>query len=158
MRKNMIHRKDENEALIVEALEAIGASVQSLGGKGIPDLLVGYLGANYLLEVKAGSAKLNPDQMKWHADWLGQVKVIRTIADAFLAIGFGLRVEMTPGEVLIAKPDHCIHGLPMESECSNCGEVRQWVRSAHLHGRDQCMHGVPLDGCCYDCPTGRREK
>ena len=38
-------RRDDNEAAIVEALRAVGASVEILGnGDGVPDLLVGYAG------------------------------------------------------------------------------------------------------------------
>ena len=58
-------RPDLNKATIVSALRAIGASVTNLaGGQGVPDLLVGFEGVNTLLEVKAGRAKLNPEQEK----------------------------------------------------------------------------------------------
>lgn len=86
-------RIDENQTTIVEALEAIGASVQSLGGKGVPDLLVGYRGENYLLEVKPGKKKLRPAQVDWHARWCGQAVVVRTIAEAFRAIGLDAVVK-----------------------------------------------------------------
>jgi len=49
-------RRDANEATIVIALRAVGASVLHLDGKGVPDLLVGYEGKTHLLEVK------NPNQ------------------------------------------------------------------------------------------------
>ena len=47
-------RTDGNQAEVVAALQAYGASVQSLAGvgKGCPDLLVGFRGVTYLLEVK----------------------------------------------------------------------------------------------------------
>ena len=46
---------DANQTEIVKALRQVGASVQSLAstGKGCPDLLVGFRGVNWLLEVKA---------------------------------------------------------------------------------------------------------
>jgi len=84
---NMVHRIDENQPTIVKALEDIGASVQSLGGKGVPDLLVGYMGENYLLEVKHSKKGLNDDQIDWHAAWRGQVDVVRTIGQALRAVG-----------------------------------------------------------------------
>ena len=86
-RNNMVHRIDENQPTIVEALEAVGASVQTLGGKGVPDLLVGFDGKNYLLEVKPSKKSLNDDQEQWHSKWVGQVVVVRTVAEAFNAIG-----------------------------------------------------------------------
>jgi len=87
MKTRMVHRSDENQRVIVEALRSIGANVEILGGKGIPDLLVGYLGANYLLEVKHRRSKLNNDQARWHGLWGGQVAIVRNIADAFRVIG-----------------------------------------------------------------------
>lgn len=83
----MVHRSDANTETIVAALRAIGASVEYLGGKAIPDLLVGWEGQNFLLEVKSGNKKLNFDQALWHTMWGGQVAVVRTPADAFRAIG-----------------------------------------------------------------------
>ncbi len=47
---------DRNQPEIVAALRAAGATVEYLHavGGGCPDLLVGYRGANYVLEVKEG--------------------------------------------------------------------------------------------------------
>jgi hypothetical protein len=80
---------DANQAAIVEALRACGASVQSLAavGKGVPDLLVGLRTRNYLIEVKDGSKppsarKLTPDQVQWHTKWAGQVLTVTSPDDA----------------------------------------------------------------------------
>lgn len=81
-------RRDENEGEIVKALRAVGASVEFLGGKGVPDLLVGYRCNNYLLEVKRLGESLSDDQSGWHASWLGQVRLVHTPAGALAAIGF----------------------------------------------------------------------
>lgn len=86
-RPRLVHRKDGNEPVIVDALLAVGASVESIGGKGIPDLLVGYDGKTFLLEVKQRGKTLNGDQEKFHRDWKGQVSVVRTVGDALEAIG-----------------------------------------------------------------------
>jgi hypothetical protein len=82
-------RVDQNQAAIVEALRACGASVQSLAavGKGVPDLLVGLRTRNYLIEVKDGSKppsarKLTPDQVQWHTKWAGQVLTVTSPDDA----------------------------------------------------------------------------
>lgn len=104
-----IHRRavgrDSNEAEIVAALRAAGASVTPLSAEGVPDLLVGYRGATYLLEVKhlspTGRTVLRtsrgqrPDargltaaQQLWWSVWTGAAPVIvRTPAEALAAIG-----------------------------------------------------------------------
>lgn len=88
---------DGNQAGIVKALEARGASVEtklSRAGGGVPDLLVGYKGVNLILEVKDPDAplpsnvsandplKLNPAQREWHQNWQGQVHVVFSAEDA----------------------------------------------------------------------------
>lgn len=99
-------RKDSSHRPIVNALEAAGATVQILDGKDIPDLLVGYRGATYLLEEKSpegvetyktknglrtrkqAAGKLSDGQKEWHAKWRGHpVAVVFTIEDALKAIG-----------------------------------------------------------------------
>ena len=86
----MRHRpkKDTNHDEIVLALRSAGASVQSLAamGDGVPDVLCGYCGQNFLLEVKTDDGKLTPDEAKWHDDWRGSVHVVRTIEDALRVI------------------------------------------------------------------------
>lgn len=87
-------RVDANQRIIVDGLRAAGASVQSLAaiGKGCPDLVVGYQGKNFLLEVKDGAKPrwaqaLTPDQEGWWRTWDGQVCVVRSLEDALAAIG-----------------------------------------------------------------------
>lgn len=90
-------RIDPNHVEIVLALRAAGVSVQTLAreGNGVPDLLCGWRGANFLLEVKPPTgpkggesrAKLNPRQRQWHAAWRGRVHVVRSVEDALEAIG-----------------------------------------------------------------------
>ena len=77
---------DANQPDIVKALRKAGAIVQSLAavGKGCPDLLVGYRGVNYLLEIKDGSKppserRLTNDQVEWHATWRGEVHVVDSV-------------------------------------------------------------------------------
>ena len=80
---------DANQTEIVCALRAAGATVQSLAatGKGCPDLLVGYKGINYLLEIKDGKKtpseqRLTPDQIHWHLHWGGMVHVVKNTEEA----------------------------------------------------------------------------
>lgn len=86
-----IHRtaakRDGNEREIIDALKAVGASVQPLSAKGCPDLLVGYRGENILMEVKLPKGKLTDDEQVWHDGWRGQVAIVRTVDDALRAIG-----------------------------------------------------------------------
>ncbi len=82
---------DAKQPTIVEALEAVGASVQSLAGVGVgcPDLLVWY-GTYYLLEIKnrdGRGVKLTDDQEDWHRDWKGTVHIVSTVKEALDAIG-----------------------------------------------------------------------
>ncbi len=78
-------RIDANQSGIVEVLRGMGCGVQSLApvGGGVPDLLVGISGDNYLAEIKDGSKppsarKLTPDQERWHKAWPGAIEVIET--------------------------------------------------------------------------------
>lgn len=73
----------------------MGASVQPLHtvGQGCPDLLVGYGGTNYLLEVKDGNKppsqrKLTPDEHAWHDEWRGHVTVVTCTWDCDVLLNF----------------------------------------------------------------------
>ena len=77
-------RRDENEPEIVEALEAVGAKVLRLDDI---DLLVGFRGVNYLLEVKMPKGRLNKKQEKFFRGWVGQVNIVRTVNQALRLIG-----------------------------------------------------------------------
>lgn len=79
---------DANQAQVVTGFRAAGATVQSLAniGQGCPDLLVGYRGANYLVEVKDGSKPpsartLTPDQQDWTQSWRGQWEIVQDLSD-----------------------------------------------------------------------------
>ena len=85
---------DRNQSEIVHALRAAGATVHPLHtvGAGCPDLLVGFRGANFLIEVKDWKAapsdrKLTPAQVNWHRDWRGHVATVNSVREALEAIG-----------------------------------------------------------------------
>ena len=85
---------DANQPEITEALRKIGASVLILSdvGKGCPDILVGWRGVNYLMEIKDGDKvlskrRLTPDEDIFHNTWDGQVATVECIEDAFIEIG-----------------------------------------------------------------------
>lgn len=79
-------KRDSNERPIIDALHAAGCSVQQLSVKGVPDLLVGFQGHNYLMEVKDKTGKLTPDETIWIGHWDGQVRIVRSIEDALKVI------------------------------------------------------------------------
>lgn len=85
---------DFNQPAIVDALRKAGASVQPLHavGQGCPDLVVGYRGQNFMIEVKDGgkppSARgLTGPQERWHFTWNGQRAIAESVDDALRIIG-----------------------------------------------------------------------
>ncbi len=90
-------RTDANQTDIVDALRQVGAHVTILSavGDGCPDLLVGYRGKLYVLEVKDGTKppsarELTADQVQWHAAALRvgvTPHVVDNLTDALRAIG-----------------------------------------------------------------------
>ncbi len=80
-------QRDANEAAVVAALRAVGASVERLSGPDMPDLLVGYCGLNYLVEVKTDTGKLSAGQAAWLRCWQGRTTFVRTPEEALMWIG-----------------------------------------------------------------------
>jgi Holliday junction resolvase len=89
-----IARIDTNQPEIVQALRDIGASVAitSMIGAGFPDIVVGYRGVNYLIEIKDGAKppskrQLTFDEQKFHDLWRGTVIVVNSVDEALKVIG-----------------------------------------------------------------------
>lgn len=87
-------RTDANQKAIVEGLRAVGASVAitSQLGTGFPDIVVGYRGRNYLIEIKDGDKppsqrKLTSDEVEFENKWRGQYAIAESLADALVIIG-----------------------------------------------------------------------
>ena len=83
---------DGNQPEIVAALRGIGATVVACHavGAGFPDLVVGYRGRNFLIEVKDPAQpkhrhELTPAQVEFHGGWKGQIAKVFT-ADEALAV------------------------------------------------------------------------
>lgn len=97
----MIRRRariDASQTAIVAELRRIGATVQSIAtvGNGCPDLVVGWAGANYLIECKSERARakktgkiMRADEQheNWQDTWRGQVATVYTPHEALQAIG-----------------------------------------------------------------------
>lgn len=81
-------RRDTNEKEIVEALRKIGATVEFLDLTNGPDLLVGYHGENFLLEVKQPKKDLRSEQVDWHNHWNGSAFIVRDVEDATFWVAF----------------------------------------------------------------------
>jgi hypothetical protein len=93
-------RVDANQQAIVDALRAAGVSVEVLGDP--TDLLVGFRGQNWLLEVKNpttrygqgrndNAAGTTSKQEKWRDGWRGQVAVVWSVEEAFEVLGLARR-------------------------------------------------------------------
>jgi hypothetical protein len=87
-------RIDANQNEVVQVLRDVGASVAitSMVGKGFPDIVVGFRGRNYLIEIKDGSKppskrKLTSDEREWHDTWRGTVYVANNSDEALEIIG-----------------------------------------------------------------------
>jgi len=87
-------KKDDNQDEIVEALRKAGCSVAitSHAHSGFPDIVVGFRGVNYLIEIKDGNKypsqqKLTEAQVKFHDTWFGQISVANSVEQALKAVG-----------------------------------------------------------------------
>lgn len=76
---------DANQAEIVKALRAIGATVYNI--KEPVDLLVGFRRKTIALEVKKpGDYKLTPQQRQFFATFNGEAYIVQGVADALKAV------------------------------------------------------------------------
>lgn len=83
-----------NQTAIVRGLRAAGCTVQILSpvGKGCPDLLIGFKGHNYVVEVKRPELRgkkreLTPLEQEWISEWRGQVDVVHDLDEALRVVG-----------------------------------------------------------------------
>lgn len=90
----MIRKTDLNHKELIDKIRKIpNISVFSTHtiGKGFPDIVVGYKGLNYLIEIKDGSKyksqkKLTESELKFHNSWKGQVSIAENIDDVLKLI------------------------------------------------------------------------
>lgn len=132
--------RDAAEPAIINALRAVGASVWPISGKDVPDLLVGYRGVTYLLEVKSrltntrkdghtrkSTTKVSEGQKAFMDSWKGgPARVVHTPEEALYAIGAPIEGVLEP--------------LPSASWC-RCAHYA----NAHAKSTGHCM----IHGC--DC-------
>ena len=86
-------KRDKNHREIADAFRQVGCSVFETDrvGEGFPDLILGVMGRNVLVEVKSpetryGRAGLNPNQTLFNEAWRGDKVVIVTTADEAFAL------------------------------------------------------------------------
>ena len=80
---------DANHHAIVEALRAVGVSVQSLAniGHGCPDIVAAKGSMTWMIEIKSHKGQLTPDQIKFISAWRGTVHIVRSVDDALQLVG-----------------------------------------------------------------------
>lgn len=81
MRVGQARRRDVIEKPIVAGLQAVGADVTRISGKGAPDLLVAFRGTLFAFEVKSatGSRTAAQEVSRW--------PIVRSMNEALKAIG-----------------------------------------------------------------------
>lgn len=94
-----LHKPDANQKTIVDGLRKLGVKVHILGGKGLPDLLIGHRFNFWLFELKDGDKtpsqrKLRPGQQKFADEWAGYpICKIESLEEACTALGIRIRTE-----------------------------------------------------------------
>ncbi len=83
-------KTDLNQPELVRTARQIGASVHITAalGCGFPDLVIGYRGVTYLVEVKRPGEGLTDDEREFFLTWRGRApEVARTREDLFRILG-----------------------------------------------------------------------
>jgi hypothetical protein len=80
---------DSNHKQIIKTLREIGASVfdTSAVGRGFPDIVVGWQGVNYLVEIKTPKGKPTEQQISFFTLWRGQAVLVRSATDILQLLG-----------------------------------------------------------------------
>jgi hypothetical protein len=83
-----IKKVDANQAAIVQTFRQLGATVEDLHGVGggFPDLLIGFMGENVLVEVKEEKRELQDNQKEWGQLWRGGPVIVVHNEDEALAL------------------------------------------------------------------------
>lgn len=85
---------DRNQQAVVQALRAAGATVwcTHTAGDGYPDIVCGFRGENFLLEIKDGEQapshrRLTQAETRFFQEWRGQVAVVNGVDEALAVVG-----------------------------------------------------------------------
>ena len=85
---------DANQNEVVKKIRSIpnvSVAITSALGNGFPDLVIGYKGLNYLIELKDGNKtpsqrKLTPDEEKFREQWNGNYHVCNSYQEIIKVI------------------------------------------------------------------------
>ena len=82
-------KTDSNQKSIISELREAGVSVMDTSsiGRGFPDLVLGWQGMNYLVEIKTPKGKPTDFQVNFFTHWRGQAILIRDVKDIFNLLG-----------------------------------------------------------------------
>ncbi len=85
----MAKRVDSIQRQITKSLRKLGISVLVLSnvGHGCPDLLLGYAGHNYLVELKCGKNELTSFEKRFFDEWHGQVDIVHNLDEVLQLLG-----------------------------------------------------------------------
>ena len=91
-------KSDGNQAELVKQLRRIpnlSVAVTSRMGQGYPDIVVGFQGVNFMMEIKdpaqqPSRRKLTNDEEHFQRNWRGQYAVVSTIEDCIRVITNGI--------------------------------------------------------------------
>lgn len=84
-----VRKADDNQSELVKQMRKIpGLTVAHTHtvGNGMVDVVCGFRGVNYLLEIKdpkkpPSARKLTTDEERFHKEWTGQIAVVETLED-----------------------------------------------------------------------------
>lgn len=90
MKNSYAKRVDSNQPEIVEGLRKLpGVSVAIVSMVGnLFDIIVGYSGKNFNIELKTEGGKLRPSQVKFMREWNGQIDCCRSLEEVLDVIGY----------------------------------------------------------------------
>ena len=84
-------RTDATQRAIVAALRGVGCTVKltTMVGAGFADAVVWspFTRSCHLLEMKAPTGTLTPDEVKFHKMWPGPIAIVRSEDEALQAVG-----------------------------------------------------------------------
>jgi Holliday junction resolvase len=85
----MARRVDSIQRQITESLRKLGITVLVLSnlGHGCPDLLLGHLGKNYLIELKCGKNELTSFEKRFFEEWKGQADIAHNLDEILQLLG-----------------------------------------------------------------------
>ena len=88
-------RVDENQKAILDDLKRLHINyfVASDVGAGFPDIVIGFRGINWFIEIKTETGKQTKSQIKFEKEWQGQYAICRSTEQVLEVIGAKTEIE-----------------------------------------------------------------